>query len=296
MLGVFPFVALIIVARDGLAAQRAAGAPHLRRGLRLDGRVVPARRLGVRDRRPSRSGSSSATSSTSRRFFFIGLMVWIGQRSPRPWWALAPAALFTAALPAALPLNNFLNDTAVHDTVGLLAIWRWRDRLFSAETIDEVVIGAAIAARSARGARSRGATRIVVPIALFLYYAAVSRPVEARIEQASHGAWEAGCARCPTGSTASVGPERRRRAGLDGRRQPLRVLGERSSTTGASGRSTRCPGPYDAFGQRQGGDPAGRHGRLSGPPAGAPVRRHRHLDEAATASSSSTNAPTQMAV
>lgn len=124
-------------------------------------------------------------------FFFIALVAWIGRNAPRPWWALAPAALFTAALPAALPLNNFLNETAVHDTIGLLPVWRWRDRIFSSGTIDEVVVGAAIAGSLIVVLIPRRYA-VVLAAALFVYYAAAIRPVEAFVYRASHGAWEAG--------------------------------------------------------------------------------------------------------
>jgi Dolichyl-phosphate-mannose-protein mannosyltransferase len=124
-------------------------------------------------------------------FFFIALVAWVGRQAPRPWWALWPAVLFTAALPAALPINNFLNETAVHDTMGLLPIWRWRDRLFSVESIDEVVVGAAILGALIVVLIPRRYV-ILLPIALFLYFGAATRPVEAIIYRASYGAWEAG--------------------------------------------------------------------------------------------------------
>jgi hypothetical protein len=124
-------------------------------------------------------------------FFFVGLMAWIGQRAPRPWWALWPAVLFTAALPAALPINSFLNDTAVHDTVSLLPIWRWRDRIFSVASIDEVVVGAAVAGALLVVLIPRRFA-VLLAAALFVYYAAATRPMEARIEQAAQGAYDAG--------------------------------------------------------------------------------------------------------
>jgi hypothetical protein len=94
-------------------------------------------------------------------------------------------------LPAALPINSYLNDTAVHDTVSLLPIWRWRDHIFSPGSIDEVVVGAAIlGALVVALIPLRFA--VLLPVAVLLYYAAATRPVEARIRQASNGAWEAG--------------------------------------------------------------------------------------------------------
>jgi 4-amino-4-deoxy-L-arabinose transferase-like glycosyltransferase len=138
--------------------------------------------------------------------FFIALVVWIAQGLPRPWWALAPAALFAAALPAALPINNFLNETAVHDTVGLLPIWRWRDRIFSPGSIDEVVVAAAVVAALIVVLIPRRFA-VVIPVALFLYFAAATRPVEAFIYRASYGAWEAGVRPVPNWVDRAVGSD-----------------------------------------------------------------------------------------
>ncbi len=138
--------------------------------------------------------------------FFIALVAWIAQGLPRPWWALAPAALFTAALPAALPINSFLNETAVHDTIGLLPVWRWRDRIFSAGSIDEVVVGAAVIAALIVVLIPRRFA-VLLPIAVLLYYGAAIRPVEARIHQASQGAYDAGARPVPNWIDRAVGDE-----------------------------------------------------------------------------------------
>jgi Dolichyl-phosphate-mannose-protein mannosyltransferase len=136
--------------------------------------------------------------------FFIALVMWIARALPRPWWALAPAALFTATLPAALPINSFLNDTAVHDTVSLLPIWRWRDHVFTAASIDEVVVGAAVVGALLVVLIPRRIA-VLLPAALLLYYAAATRPVEAIIHRASYGAWEAGVRPVPDWVDRAVG-------------------------------------------------------------------------------------------
>jgi hypothetical protein len=190
LLGVFPFATFLIVAALGLRP----AAPREQRIFAAVAVSMAAWFLVV--------VSAFATTPVAQRieerylfhvapFFFIALVAWIGQRSPRPWWALAPAALFTAALPAALPVNSFLNETAVHDTVSLLPVWRWRDHLFSAGSIDEVVVGAAIVGALVVVVIPRRFA-VLLPAALLLYYAAATRPVEARIRQASQGAYDAG--------------------------------------------------------------------------------------------------------
>ena len=190
MLGVFPFAAFLIVAAVSL--RPAAAREH-----RIFAAVAVSLALWFLVVVSAFANTPVAQRIEERYLFhvaplfFIALVVWIGSRVPRPWWAVAPAALLTALLPAALPVNNFLNDTAVHDTVSLLPIWRWRDRIFSAESIDEVVIAAAIAGALAVALIPRRYA-VLLPVALLLYYGVATRPVEARIRQASHGAWEAG--------------------------------------------------------------------------------------------------------
>jgi hypothetical protein len=121
--------------------------------------------------------------------FFIALAAWITLGAPRPWWAVAPAALFAGTLTLALPINSFLNGTAVHSTPGLLPLWRWRDRAFGPGSIDDVVAIAAICA---------AVVFVVVPprwlasvtiILLASYYAAGSRPVESFTHKASVDAY-----------------------------------------------------------------------------------------------------------
>jgi hypothetical protein len=190
MLGVFPFAAFLIFSAVGL-----------RRGAPREHRVFAAVAVSLAFWFVvvvSAFANTPVAQRIEERYlfhvaplFFVGLVAWIGSRAPRPWWALAPAALFTAALPAALPINNFLNDTAVHDTVSLLPIWRWRDHVFSPGSIDEVVVGAAILGALVVAVIPRRFA-LLLPVALLLYYAAATRPVEARIRQASYGAWEAG--------------------------------------------------------------------------------------------------------
>jgi hypothetical protein len=180
--------------------------------------------------------------------FFIALVAWIAQGLPRPWWALAPATLFAAALPAALPINNFLNETAVHDTVGLLPVWRWRDRIFSPESIDEVVVGAAIVAALIVVLIPRRYA-VLLPVALFLYYGAAIRPVEARIHQASQGAYDAGARPVPNWVDRGVGAEADVTEVWTGAGNQF-AFWESEFYNRSVGAVYALSQPYDAFGQR----------------------------------------------
>jgi hypothetical protein len=121
--------------------------------------------------------------------FFIALVAWIAQGAPRPWWAVAPAALFAGTLTLALPINAFLNTTIVHSTPGLLPLWRWRDRAFSAGSIDDLVALAAITAAALIVVVPRRWLATVTIGLLGVYFAAASRPVEGFTHKASMDAF-----------------------------------------------------------------------------------------------------------
>ena len=118
--------------------------------------------------------------------FFVALAAWGAGTLGRRWWAVAPAALLAGTLTLALPLNQFLNGTIVHSTPGLLPIWRWRDRAFSPDSIDEVVAVAAIAAAALFVLLPRRFSPAMA-VLLALYFAAATRPVESITHQASAG-------------------------------------------------------------------------------------------------------------
>jgi len=138
--------------------------------------------------------------------FFIALAVWGSRTNVRSWWAVAPAALLAGMLTLALPLNNFLNATIVHSTPGLLPIWRWRDRAFSPESIDEWVAGTAIVAALLFVLLPRRFAPAVV-VLLVLYFAAGSRPVEAFTNHASSEAFASALGSPRDWIDRRVGPE-----------------------------------------------------------------------------------------
>jgi Dolichyl-phosphate-mannose-protein mannosyltransferase len=188
ILGVFPFAAFLLMTLYGLRPD----APRELRILAAVGLGTTFWFLMV--------VSAFATTPTVTRIlernlfhvvplFFVALVAWLARGAPRPWWAAAPAALFAGTLTLALPITGFLNGTLVHSTPGLLPIWRWEEKAFSPESIDEVVaLAAAVAA----------ALFVVVPrrwlsttslALLACYFAAGSRPVESFTHQASVDAY-----------------------------------------------------------------------------------------------------------
>jgi hypothetical protein len=90
--------------------------------------------------------------------------------------------------------------------MSLLPVWRWRDRIFSAGSIDEVVVAAAFLGVLVVVLLPRRYL-LMLPLALFVYYAAATRPVEAIIYRASHGAWEAGARPIPDWVDRAVGSD-----------------------------------------------------------------------------------------
>ena len=190
LLGVIPFAALIAVVLVGLR-------PRADREQRIFAAValpVASTFLVV--------GAAYATDPGAARIVernvfhlapvaFVALAAWVSPGFPRPWWAVAPAALLAGSVTLALPLNSFFSGTIVHSTPGLLPIWRWRDRLFSPESIDEVVFLAAAAAALVFAAVPRRFAAIL-PVVVLLFYAAANRPVEGLTHGASEGAYVSG--------------------------------------------------------------------------------------------------------
>ncbi len=188
LLGFFPFAAFLLMTIWGLRP----GAPR-------ENRILAAVGLGTVFWFVVVVAAFATTPTVERvlernlfhvvPLFFIALGAWIGQGAPRPWWAVAPAALFAGTLTLALPLNTFLNTTIIHSTPGLLPLWRWRDRFLSAGSIDDVVAAAAIAAAALFVVVPR---RWLAPLAMglvALYFAAASRPVEGFTHRASEDAF-----------------------------------------------------------------------------------------------------------
>lgn len=190
LLGVFSLAALIVVVLLGLR-------PSEDRELRIFAAVAFGAVtwfVGV--------GAAYAADPTAMRivernvfhvapFAFIALVAWVGRGAPRPWWAVAPAALFSGTLTLALPLNNFLNGLATHSTAGLLPIWRWRESRFSAGSIDEVVFVAALLAAVMFVLVPRRYA-VLLPVLVLVYFGATLRPIEGFTRGASISSYRYG--------------------------------------------------------------------------------------------------------
>lgn len=129
-------------------------------------------------------------------FVFLAFVGWIAHGCPRPWWAVAPGALLAGTITLTLPINSFLTGTVVHSTPALMPIWRWRDRLFSAESIDEVVfVAAAVGALAFLLVPRRVAP--VLLVVLMAYFLAAARPVEGLTHGASLQSYRFGVGDAP---------------------------------------------------------------------------------------------------
>ena len=184
ILGVFPFAAFLLMTIYGLR-------PAAPRELRIFAAVGLATTFWFLIVVSAFALTPTVTRILERNLFhvvplfFIALVAWIARGAPRPWWAVAPAALFAGTLTLALPITSFLNGTLVHSTPGLLPIWRWQQRLLSPGSIDDAVAVAAMIAAVLFVVVPRRWVATVTIVLLAGYFAAASRPVESFTHQAS---------------------------------------------------------------------------------------------------------------
>lgn len=184
ILGVFPFAAFLLMTLYGLR-------PAAPRGLRIFAAIGLGTTVWFLIVVSAFALTPTVTRILERNLFhvmplfFIALVAWIARGAPRPWWAVAPAALFAGTLTLALPINDFLSGTLVHSTPGLLPLWRWEQRFVSADSVDDVVAIAAMAAAALFVVVPRRWLAAVTIGLLACYFAPASRPVESFTHQAS---------------------------------------------------------------------------------------------------------------
>jgi hypothetical protein len=190
LLGVFPFAAAIAVALVGLR-------PAAERRHRIFASVAVSVSGVFLVVGAAYAADPQAARIVERNVFhlapvaFVALAAWAAPGFPRPWWAVAPAALLAGTVTLALPINSLLSGTAVHSTSGLLPIWRWRDHFFSPATIDEVVFIAAAAAALLFALLPRKHA-LLLPVLVLVFYVAANRTVEGHTHGASVAAALAG--------------------------------------------------------------------------------------------------------
>jgi hypothetical protein len=118
----------------------------------------------------------------------IALLVWIDQGLPRPALGAGVAAVLAAALPGVIPYERLIGVPSQSDTLMLLPLWRVHERW--SVPLDDlaalVVVIAVLAAITFLVLPRRLA--LALPLAVFAFYAAVARPITARIEYAALGA------------------------------------------------------------------------------------------------------------
>ena len=117
----------------------------------------------------------------------IALLVWVDEGAPRPPLAAGVAAVAAAALPGVIPYERLIGVPSQSDTLMLLAFWRLHERWFALDELAAVaVVASALAAVLFLVVPRRYA--LVLPVLTLLFFAAVHRPISARMEYAAEGA------------------------------------------------------------------------------------------------------------
>jgi hypothetical protein len=117
----------------------------------------------------------------------VGLLVWVDQGAPRPPLAAGAAAVLAAALPGVIPYERLIGVPSQSDTLMLLALWRVHERWVALEDVVSVVVVLSVLAALAFLVVPRRLA-IVLPLAALVFFAAVTRPISARMEYAAEGA------------------------------------------------------------------------------------------------------------
>ena len=184
-LGVFPFVALVVL----LALWR-----RLPRMLRPFLAATATISLSLLLIVSAFATLPSVQRIEERNLFYlaplalIALLVWIDQGLPRPALATGVGAVLAAALPGVIPYERLIGVPSQSDTLMLLPLWRVHER-FGVALADLTVLTLvfAVAAAIVFLVVPRRLA-LALPLVLLLFYAAVTRPISARMEHAALGA------------------------------------------------------------------------------------------------------------
>ena len=120
-----------------------------------------------------------------RNLFYVGvvlliaLMWWVDRGLPRPQRLTTFALLVAAVLPGVIPYPEFINQSAVSDTFGLLPLWGLQEKLVAANHIQAIVIVAGVVVATALLVLPRRAA-LLAPAAVLLYFAVAHSPIENR--------------------------------------------------------------------------------------------------------------------
>jgi hypothetical protein len=118
----------------------------------------------------------------------IALLVWIDHGLPRPALPAGVAAVVAAALPGVIPYERLVGVPSQSDTLMLLPLWRVHERWAVAlDDLAAVTVVLAVAAAIVFLVLPRRLA-LVLPLGILAFYAAVARPISARMEYAALGA------------------------------------------------------------------------------------------------------------
>jgi hypothetical protein len=137
---------------------------------------------------------------------FISLLVWLGRGLPRPPAATALAVAVAATLPAFLPYEEFVNNTAVHSTVGLLWLGRIEAGIVRLEHGEGLVVPACVGVALLLVVLPRRLA-LLAPTLVAAYLAMAQGPVESFTREASEEALRAGIGVRRDWIDAHVGPD-----------------------------------------------------------------------------------------
>ncbi|MGI9659600.1 MAG: glycosyltransferase family 39 protein [Gaiellaceae bacterium] len=125
-----------------------------------------------------------------RNLFYVGvvplvaLMWWIDRGMPRPPRLTTFALVTAAALPGVIPYGEFINQTAVSDTFGLLPLWGLQERGVAPNHIQAIVVIAALAVALVVLLVPRRLA-LIAPALVLAYFVLAHSPIERRTSQTS---------------------------------------------------------------------------------------------------------------
>jgi hypothetical protein len=118
----------------------------------------------------------------------IALLVWIDHGLPRPALPAGVAAVVAAALPGVIPYERLVGVPSQSDTLMLLPLWRVHERwAVGLDDLAALTVLLAVLASIVFLVLPRRLA-LVLPLVVLAFYAAVARPISARMEYAALGA------------------------------------------------------------------------------------------------------------
>lgn len=139
---------------------------------------------------------------------FVALMWWVDRGLPRPQRLTAIAFIVAAALPGVIPYGEFINQTAISDTFGLLPLWGLQERVVAPNHVAAMVLLAAVVAATIMVMLPRRLA-LLAPMLVLGYLALAHSPIEHRTSSTSRAVMFEGIRTSPDWIDASVGRDAR---------------------------------------------------------------------------------------